>query len=144
MNRKGFLWRFAGVVFAGMISLPSFLKNYYSNHAIRRSEFHCLFPKLDSGPVLQKHAPELGRDYLSRHSATQSESKLLSELKRFETPNKYEATLTSISNRSRLPVSEALQATIRHDFETRQTVNLRGWVLSETEAKLCALYVMST
>ena len=35
-----------------------------------------------------------------------------------------------------------LQQKITHDFETGQTVIVKGWVLSQTEARQCALYTL--
>ncbi|MEX2495407.1 MAG: hypothetical protein WD448_04920 [Woeseia sp.] len=41
------------------------------------------------------------------------------------------------------PVSaEALRGRIALDFRTADTVTLRGWILSRTEARLCALYAL--
>jgi hypothetical protein len=37
-------------------------------------------------------------------------------------------------------VQALLQQKIAHDFETDETIIIKGWVLSKTEARQCALY----
>ena len=38
----------------------------------------------------------------------------------------------------------AVEQQIRADFERRDTVNIRGWILSRTEARLCALVALNS
>ena len=40
---------------------------------------------------------------------------------------------------SRSELQQLLAARVRKDFEDELTVNLRGWIVSRTEARLCAL-----
>lgn len=53
------------------------------------------------------------------------------------------AILTDAQLSSNLPepaMREALSRQIRQDFADHRTVRLRGWILSVTEARQCALY----
>jgi len=43
---------------------------------------------------------------------------------------------------SKKELTDALQSIIRQDFVSNNTVRLDGWVLSRTEARLCALCVV--
>jgi hypothetical protein len=39
-------------------------------------------------------------------------------------------------------ITQALLERIRTDFECGEVVNLKGWILSRTESRLCALYAI--
>lgn len=41
------------------------------------------------------------------------------------------------------PLEVRIRARVRHDFATDRTVVLNGWILSVTEARQCALYVLT-
>lgn len=47
------------------------------------------------------------------------------------------------SRRSIALQRQRIAGLIRHDFEQERTVNLDGWILSITEAQVCALFVSS-
>ncbi len=50
------------------------------------------------------------------------------------------AHLSSVSDDT---LRETLALRVHQDFETEDVVNLRGWILSRTEARLCALTVLA-
>ncbi len=92
---------------------------------------------LDSGFLLAKHADELGAEYLTKQKKYLSRKQLLSEILS-------EKPVKTFHQQNRLPDYRVVQNKIRADFSSEKTVCLKGWVLSETEANLCALYTMTS
>ena len=72
----------------------------------------------------RRDAAVIGREYLSAYPA---ESDLDALLRHFD----------EIAGHSNL--RSAIAARLRKDFEDRDTVRLRGWILARTEARLCAI-----
>jgi hypothetical protein len=68
----------------------------------------------------------LGRDYLAAHAQESTEAGLME-------------ALASTGGGESLASPEALALQIRKDYEEGRTVSISGWVLSRTEARLCAL-----
>jgi hypothetical protein len=76
----------------------------------------------------------VGREYLRSTSGGLSSRELVDAITS-ELPGGREAA----SAASRSELHEMLAARVRKDFEDELTVNLRGWIVSRTEARLCAL-----
>jgi hypothetical protein len=75
----------------------------------------------------------LGQAYLSLHAHERGAaalSKLLGSALMFPTAREHTADQG---------LDTLLSAKLRRDFEQRDTVILNGWILSRTEARLCAL-----
>jgi hypothetical protein len=50
--------------------------------------------------------------------------------------------LDAIGSRNRVGATRALVEAVREDFERGRTVQLEGWILSRTEAEICALTLL--
>ncbi len=84
--------------------------------------------------VQKKNAGMVGLEYL-RHVPEEADVDLLIDLIcSFEVECREEITKADIRR-----CRELLVRQVREDFEQDRTVNVRGWILSETEARLCAL-----
>ena len=84
--------------------------------------------------VHKQSAELIGREYL-RLRPNESDKTLLIDLIRA-------CELGRFSTSGRIDTKELrnfLAIKQREDFEQRRIVNIRGWILSETEARLCAL-----
>jgi len=94
-------------------------------------------PQLLSHICDAKTLQEIGTAYRNKVSAESKEENLLNLL------------LTDKSNKI-LPITSddilinsLLEQKIQKDFETDKTVIVKGWVLSETEARQCALFSLT-
>jgi hypothetical protein len=76
----------------------------------------------------------VGREYLRGTSGNPSARDLVDAISS-GLPGGREAA----SAASRSELQEMLAARVRKDFDEELTVNLRGWIVSRTEARLCAL-----
>jgi hypothetical protein len=50
--------------------------------------------------------------------------------------------LDAIGSRNRVGATRALVEAVREDFERGRTVQVEGWILSRTEAEICALTLL--
>jgi hypothetical protein len=75
----------------------------------------------------------VGRRYLEERSGQVDTSSLLDEV-----------LPRGIRARPEAEIRTLLAARIREDFANRTTVEVGGWVLSETEARLCALVALAS
>lgn len=77
----------------------------------------------------------IGRKYIEQYSPSLSESNLLREIN--------DKLSTGHINRNFLSdLSDLVRQQILRDFEESNVVNLEGWIISETEAQICALLSM--
>jgi hypothetical protein len=83
----------------------------------------------------QSSARAVGRAYLAAHPEDADPARLLHLLE--EVPPVGRA----LARRHADPraIASAVGEAVRDDFVARRTVKLEGWVLSQTEARLCAL-----
>jgi len=134
MNRKEFVKKLLWV--SGLMAVFP-IPNLYLFRGKKpiRVDIEKLFESLDSRPVLSKHAAGIGTEYLNQNQYLISKIMLLAEIKSIGDP-------LSANSEWQLPSPGELQLQIRNDFENQKTVWLQGWGLSQTEAKLCALYTM--
>jgi hypothetical protein len=134
MNRKDFVKNLL-LVYGLMAVSP--IPNLYLFRGKKpiRVDIEKLFESLDSRPVLSKHAAGIGTEYLNQNRYSLTKKELFKEFKSCGD------TVLAISE-WQLPSPGELQLQIRNDFENQKTVWLQGWGLSQTEAKLCALYTM--
>jgi len=83
----------------------------------------------------QRSARTIGREYLKGVPAEADKAHLVSLISqsRNQTPDLP----------GRLSLEEWISSRIREDFSSSKVVNVGGWVLSETEARICAICVLS-
>lgn len=138
MDRRSFI----SLLSSGVITLPFGARIWRDETQIDepgevRTTVKNLLPHLDGGNLLQQEAEMLGTQYLQAHpgaAAPEDISALLSQPRQeIDTPE--QSSLETVAS--------LLNAEIRADFEQGRTVRLQGWVLSQTEAQLCALTVRS-
>ena len=98
-----------------------------------------LCDKLSKAYECLESARVVGREYL-RIVPEEAQKKILLDLVcRGSTSNKAKLLSSDIPTMRKL-----LQQSIRKDFETGRTVFINGWMLSQTESRVCALTVVST
>jgi len=71
---------------------------------------------------------EVGKSYLQKSPQENSEDKLVQLL------------ANNSNTTDEKTIHEYLDKTIRNDFETGNTISVKGWVLAITEARQCALF----
>jgi hypothetical protein len=76
-------------------------------------------------------ARSLGRRYLASHPEAEAGARRLAEL------------LLRVGPSGRAELARLLERRRQRDFERDRVVVLRGWVVAETEAQMCALTVLS-
>ena len=131
MKRKTFIYlSVAGTVAMGLPSVYCRNRNGQLNKAL-------------SPPVFLSHIcdantiREIGRAYLDYIPVENKEDKLVDLLLIDETGK-------SISKSSDLSTINSLEnRKIKHDFDTEKTIVVKGWVLSITEARQCALFSLA-
>lgn len=74
----------------------------------------------------------VGREILRRQPRELTPERLLAELE-----------ATGVSGGGDVELATALRARVHTDFATGQTLQVHGWLLSRTEARLCALAALS-
>lgn len=101
------------------------------------SKVRDLLPHLDGGKLLRQNVELIGRAYLRSHpeAADAASLSVLTSRDRRDLEVSKEATLETMVR--------LLNREIRSDFENGRTVHIDGWILSQTEARLCALTVCS-
>lgn len=83
----------------------------------------------------RRSARIVGREYLLRRTSDDGSARALVEAITSGLPGGRDAA----SAASRSELQELLAARVEKDFDDELTVNLRGWIVSRTEARLCAL-----
>jgi len=83
----------------------------------------------------RRSAAAVGREYLSRAAGEGTEPGALAEAIAAELAGGRAAAEVASETELRVLLAEA----IRRDFEAERVVSLRRWVVSRTEARLCAL-----
>ena len=81
-------------------------------------------------------AREIGRIYLAQHP---EENSILALTRLIRLSMSLEEEDVAVFGRQ--PLSARLTSRVRADFETGLTVEVGGWILSRTEARLCALWI---
>ena len=84
-----------------------------------------------------KTLKEIGTAYREKVSAESKEKQLADLLLADSTNNVIPATSEDAI------INSLLEQKIKKDFETGKTVIVKGWVLSETEARQCALFSLT-
>lgn len=82
----------------------------------------------------RKSAASVGEEYLRLHPSEDDGAQLVRRLAAGS-----EAEWERLAASDPAAFRESVRARHREDFAAGRTVTLRGWVLSETEARLCAL-----
>ena len=88
----------------------------------------------------RKSAASVGDEYLRLHPAEDDESRLV---RRLAGGRRREVEWERLAASDPAAFRESVRARHREDFAAGRTVSLHGWVLSETEARLCALAARS-
>lgn len=97
--------------------------------AVAPAEFHGLIRHRAS-------AARIGRRYLATLPSTPDRSRLLEMSPAL-------GRILQATSRSRALAADLLRTTIADDFRRADTVVVDGWVLSATEARLCAVIALS-
>jgi hypothetical protein len=97
-----------------------------------------LHSKLTGLFMHQESAQAIGRAYLQSHPQAADARTLESQIAQSLASDRKQ--LIAADSRS---LSELLAERIRQDFEAEQIVKVQGWILSVTEARLCALTVLA-
>jgi hypothetical protein len=127
LTRRGFLSMTCAIVATGFTGLRDlFAANNESRNALA-SKLVDVFQDKES-------AAAVGREYL-RIAPVEADALKLIELICAGRQERY-AELSHISMRK---VRSILLHRQREDFDKGRVVNVQGWILSETEARLCAL-----
>ena len=134
ISRRHFLLDFT------QLSLLAFLNPFMvfkDNKSIDKS--YNLAKKLTALFRHKIYVSELGKEYLKFYHQEKDLDKLVNAV---ATSSKIIQNISPLSNLNKVRQSVLLQ--IKRDFETNETVQIHGWVLSLTEARLYALtYLIS-
>ena len=84
----------------------------------------------------RKSAASVGEEYLRLHPTEDDDDQLV---RRLAGERSREVEWERLAASDPAAFRESVRARHREDFAAGRTVTLRGWVLSETEARLCAL-----
>jgi hypothetical protein len=95
---------------------------------------HSLSAKLSNVFYDRKSATVIGLEYL-RHTPMEADVRRLTNL----ICSRWQGRYDDIAHADTARIKELLLRQQREDFEKGRTVNVQGWILSETEARLCAL-----
>jgi hypothetical protein len=136
MDRNTFLKNALYLIIAG-ITFPKWLLTLHIPFNSHKEEIRRLLSNLDSGFILNNMADEMGKEYLSMVKGEISGINLF-------TGSKGRQAIQKINLENGLPPLFMVQEEIKADFESNRLIRLRGWVLSETEAMLCAYYNLTT
>jgi hypothetical protein len=93
-----------------------------------------LVSKLANFYVDKKSARIVGREYLRSVPAEAKTDFLVDLICSFDRTQR-----TEFAQAEKYKLQELLLMRQRRDFEHERVVNVRGWILSETECRLCAL-----
>ena len=132
MNRRRFL-----NFLLSLSSLSIFSVGYASAEQKSNQQAILLANRLLGGLKYKNSARKIGYEYLKVMPYEANINILLNHL--CETSGEQEHTL---KNASAEVIKTILRKKSGDDFRSEQVVSVRGWVLSKTEARLCALAVL--
>ena len=129
MTRRGFLRRTCAIVAMLPTRLPELIAGTATSPGLDplASKLNGFFHDKDSARVV-------GREYL-RIVPAEADALKLAELICAGRPERY----AELSHASMVKVRRMLLHQQREDFDQGRIVNVKGWILSQTEARLCAL-----
>ena len=127
LTRRGFLRMTCAIVAVVSIRLPDVFAASVGSQNGLASKLIDLFRDRDS-------ARGVGREYL-RIAPVEADALKLTELICAGRPERY----AELSHASMVKVRRMLLHQQREDFDQGRIVNVKGWILSQTEARLCAL-----
>lgn len=135
MNRGTFLKNTFFVLAAGSVtSINPF--NIAGSFTSQKQLYERLFSNLKNGFILERYAEELGTAFLSGQ-----ETRMIQNI---SAPGlHFDKSLQKMISNQGFSAHQTIQKLIQRDFEINNTVRLKGWILSETEARLCALYKLT-
>ena len=131
MKRRTFIY--TGIALAGVLGLGDlFLLNYESKW--KKQPF--LFPLILSNILDEEWLRIIGNSYRVMRPGENSKAKLL---------NAISGELQSIHDKAYDSLNQAkeIEKLVEMDFKYERHILIRGWVLSETEARQCALLSLS-
>lgn len=116
--------------------------------AMRRRRHHSLAVPLGQPDFLghicdEATVREIGNAYCARNPDEREEDKLVSLLIATSDGDAHRAKNPAKSTIDSTRVLRQLDGAIRDDYAAGRVVTLKGWVLSVTEARQCALYSLS-
>jgi hypothetical protein len=127
LTRRGFLRMACAIVAIVYIRLPDVFGASDQSHNRLASKLVGFFRDKES-------ARAVGREYL-RIAPVEADTLKLTELICAGRPERY----AELNNADMGKVRSILLHQQREDFNKGRIVNVQGWILSETEARLCAL-----
>jgi hypothetical protein len=133
MKRRTFIYTGTGIVVATGLGVGTFLlRNPESKWKIQ--PFH--YPFILSDFLNEEFLRAIGNNYLVVRPDENSKEKLLSEIT---------SGLPKTQNNTNDPDEQAIkiEKKVEMDFKSERMVLINGWVISETEARQCALLFLS-
>lgn len=130
MNRRAFIFLSA----VGISALGAGFSKVL--HAEFRKENSYARPRVLSQLCDDDTIESIGRAYLESDVTAKDRHELMREL--CGRP----INADSLGSKDLMSIQAHIENSIKRDFETRNTLVLRGWVLSLTEARQCALYTI--
>lgn len=116
--------------------LSKFPFNPTGAYSAQKNMYKKLFSNLENGFVLEKYADKFGEEYMAK-----IENKFPLFFNNFDVNSRN--SIKQLIEKHGDAACHTLQKMIREDFKNNNTIRLKGWILSETEAKLSALYKMT-
>jgi hypothetical protein len=120
----------AGSVAAGS-KLPRVAEGWLRREHLLRAKLTALF-------IHQESAQAIGRAYLERYPQEADIRRLEDQIAQGIAGGR-----TLLAATSKQEMSKLLSDRVRQDFETEHVVKVQGWILSITEARLCALTALA-
>jgi len=131
MKRKTFIY--LSVVGTVTIGIPS-LSCHHRNETLNKSLSQ---PKFLSHICDEKTLTEIGTEYNKQFSSGSTKDQL-ADLILTDSTGKPSSQTSNISF-----INSLVDQKIKQDFETGRTVVIKGWVLSVTEVRQCALFSLA-
>jgi hypothetical protein len=131
MERRKFLYYILGAAAINVPSLSCRDRNVLSNRTL-------LLPRLLSRLTDEETVRQIGKTYRKQVKAEDDQDTLADRL----LEEKSGKTVSQTADASF--IRTFLEDKIRQDFESDRIIVLRGWILSLTEARQCALYSFSS
>jgi len=131
MKRRTFIY--TGIALAALLGIGDlFLLKYESKW--KKHPF--LYPLILSGILDEEWLRIIGKSYRAMWPAENSKTNLMNAIK---------SDIHTIDEKTYDGANEAfeIEKTVERDFKSERFIVIKGWVLSETEARQCALLSLS-
>ena len=129
MRRRTFVWLSMAGLLAG--GLP--IAGYFRNKQVKNQLAH---PLLLSGIFDEATLRQIGETYRGQNPGEQAEEVLEQKITEQFADTPFEGVHLG-------QIESLINSAIKADFAENRTVLVNGWVLSQTEARQCALFSMT-